>query len=371
MNKIRMFDYRIQHDRISSEITAAVHKVLRSGSFILGDEVASFEKEITEYLHPGGYAIGVASGTDALMLALMALGIRPGDQVITTPNTAVPTISAIRSSGATPVLCDVDPDTALLDIDCLRKCVTQNTKAVVPVHLYGNVVDITKIKVELEGSGIAVIEDCAQSLGSEIDGFKCGTLGDIAAFSFYPTKNLGAYGDAGLCFTRNTALAEKLFKLRTYGFKGRHVAEIEGVNSRLDEIQAAVLRTKLPYLNDFLKARRRLAGLYDAHLDPSIKRLKHAANVNHSYHLYVIRVAVREKLRDRLIERNIETGVHYPVPIHLMPAYGFMNLRQGSYPASEQLATEVLSLPLYPELHPDSVLEVCNAINSAACELAL
>jgi aminotransferase EvaB len=364
MNSIRMFDYGAQLAAIRGDIDAAIARVLDSGTLILGGEVRRFEQQFAGWLG-GGHAVGVNSGTDALAIGLRALGVGPGDEVITVPNTAVPTVSAIRMAGALPVFADVDPDTALLDIARLPRHLTPRTRAIVPVHLYGNVVDVEAVQDAVRGRGIAVLEDCAQSHGALLRGRPAGTFGDAAAFSFYPTKNLGAFGDGGLCFTRDRALAEQMRRLRMYGFADAYYAECEGVNSRLDELQAAILGVKLRHLDGWIARRRALARCYDAQLPAGIARVVPAPGVEHGRHLYVVRVADRDAVRRRLEEQGVATGVHYPTPVHRMRGYAFLGLADGHAPVAERLAREVLSLPLWPELAETDVARVCEALRTA------
>jgi aminotransferase EvaB len=359
-----MFDYLVQYRSIEVEVLDAIRRVLESGQLVLGTEVEAFEKAFASYLAAGGGAVGVNSGTDAIAIALRALDIRAGDEVVTVANTAVPTVSAIREAGAIPVFCDVEPDTALIDLGQLEACITPSTRAIVPVHLFGNVVDVPAI-LELIGSrSISVVEDCAQAHGGKLSGEMAGTLGQAAAFSFYPTKNLGAYGDAGICFSRDPELVAKMRSIRTYGFEDRTYAEREGVNSRLDPIQAAVLRVKLTRLPQYLRRRQEIAAIYDRLLSPKIARIAPRTGIEHARHLYVIRLSNRDAIRARLQERGIQTAIHYPFPVHLMPAYAFLGYQPGSLPVTEQLATEVLSLPLYPELEEEQIARVCAELNA-------
>ena len=367
-----MFDYLVQYRSIEVEILDAVRGVLESGQLVLGPEVEAFEKAFTSYLAAGGGAVGVNSGTDAIAIALRALGIGVGDEVVTVANTAVPTVSAIRQVGAIPVFCDVEPDTALIDLRRLEACINPRTRAIVSVHLFGNVVDVPAI-MELIGSrSISVVEDCAQAHGGKLSGGlagglagrMAGTMGQAAAFSFYPTKNLGAYGDAGICYSRDPELVAKMRSIRTYGFDDQYYAEREGVNSRLNPIQAAVLRIKLTRLPQYLRRRQEIAARYDRLLSSKIVRIAPRIGIEHARHLYVIRLPNRDNLRARLQERGIQTGIHYPYPIHLMPAYAFLGYQAGSLPVTEQLAGEILSLPLYPEIEDEQIMRVCDELNA-------
>jgi dTDP-3-amino-2,3,6-trideoxy-4-keto-D-glucose/dTDP-3-amino-3,4,6-trideoxy-alpha-D-glucose/dTDP-2,6-dideoxy-D-kanosamine transaminase len=360
MTAINAFDYRAELDELGPEILRAVERVMRSGWLILGPEVERFENSLAETLG-GGHGIGVANGTDAITAALMALGIGPGDEVITVPNTATATANAIARAGATIVFCDVDPSTALLDIAQARALVSARTKAIVPVHLYGNAVDVPGLLDILDGTGVAVVEDCAQALGTTLDGVPVGTFGAIGTFSFYPTKNLGAYGDGGLCFTKSKQLADTLRQVRRYGFEQRDYAVRSGMNSRLDELQAAILSVKLPHLSRNVQKRRALATIYDELLPQvGITRLVTTPSCSHGRHLYPIRLERRDHVARELKRRDIETGVHYPHPIHRMPA--FATTRVPELPNAERLSREVLSLPIHPGLEPADVQRVCSAL---------
>jgi len=363
MNPVNMFEYREQLAALRPELLAAMARVLDSGILILGPEVERFEQSFAATLGSGG-AVGVNSGTDALAIALRALGVGPGDEVLTVANTAVPTVAAIRTTGATPVFCDVDPDTALLDIDDAVRRIGPRSRAIVPVHLYGNVVDVEVLAARLAGSGVRIVEDCAQCHGALLRGRPAGTFGDAAAFSFYPTKNLGAFGDGGLCFARDMALVATMRSIRMYGFETGYYAEREGINSRLDPLQAALLGVKLPHLPRFVARRRELAAGYDRKLSPRIRRVVAGPDVAHARHLYVVRVPARERLREALQQRAIFTGVHYPQPIHRMRGYAFLEVAAGSLPHPEALAEQVLSLPLYPELTEASIDRVATELNA-------
>jgi dTDP-4-amino-4,6-dideoxygalactose transaminase len=362
VNRIPVFECRTQYANLKSDILGAMEAVMASGNLILGPEVRSFEEEFSEFLGSEGDAVGVASGTEALMVALIALGIGRGDEVITVANTAVPTVSAIRSVGAMPVFCDADPRTCLMDLSRLPQLVTSRTRAVIPVHLYGNIVDVLKMRSILGDRPIRIVEDCAQAHGASLNGRQAGTLGDVGAFSFYPTKNLGACGDAGLCYSRDRDLVREMRRIRTYGFGVGHYAEREGVNSRLDELQAAILRVKLRHLREFVQRRRDLASMYYRNLPSAVEPVPPGTGVEHAYHLFVVRVRGRERLREALEKFGIGTAVHYPTPIHLMRGYSFLGIPAGSLPETEKAANEVLSLPLYPELPPEAVGRVCQEI---------
>lgn len=361
---VRMFDYRQQLARIEAEILSAVRQVLDSGTLILGPRVVGFEEAFAQYLG-GGYAVGVANGTDALAIALRVLGVGPGDEVLTVANTAIPTVSAIRMTGATPVFCDVDPSTLLLDVDDAETRVTQRTKAIVPVHLYGNAVDMQAVEEFAARNQLRIVEDCAQSCGTTLGGQATGTFGDIGCFSFYPTKNLGAYGDAGLCFTRDAYLAGEMKKVRMYGTCGTYDAQREGVNSRLDELQAAILEVKLRHLDDWIARRRLIAAEYDRGLGSAVRRVRTMPGVCHSHHLYVIQSEQRAEIIERFDAEGIGYGIHYPVPIHRMKAYAWLETAGTPLPKTERAAEQVLSLPCYPELPLDAVRHVADVVNDA------
>lgn len=363
---IPFFDLKKQYASIKDEIDAATRRVYEGGWFILGPETEAFEKEFAEYISVE-HAVGVNSGTDALHLAIRALGIGKGDEVITVPNTAVATVAAIEMAGATPVLCDVRQDSMTMDADSFASVITSKTRAVIPVHLFGQSAELDAIIGIARQYGLAVIEDCAQAHGAMYQGQRVGSFGDAACFSFYPTKNLGAYGDGGAILTNNAQLADKIKLLRQYGWRARYESEISGVNTRLDELQAALLRVKLKHLPDWTQARRERAGLY-TELLPN-KRVHPPVEMTygtHVYHLYVVQCdeaagASRDYLAAFLKEREIGTAIQYPTPIHLQLAYQSL-APEGSLPVAEKLAREILSLPLYPELPLDDVRTVADAL---------
>ncbi len=363
-NTIPLVDLKTAYARLHAEIDAAVARVLAGGWYILGPEVSAFEAEFAAYLG-ASHAVGVASGTDAVLLALRALGVGPGDEVITVAHTAVATVAAIALCGATPRFVDIDPATYTLDPGRLEAAITPRTRAVVPVHLYGAPADMPPILAIARAHGLLVVEDCAQAHGATTGGRRVGTLGDAAAFSFYPTKNLGALGDGGAVVTDRPEVAERLRLLRQYGWRERYVSDVEGVNSRLDELQAAILRVRLRHLDAENAARRRLAARYDAALAglplglPSARPDERAV-----YHLYVVAADKRDALAAHLAAQGIGTGVHYPVPIHRQPAYAHHGYGSGSLPATEAAAARVLSLPMYPDLPEAAVDQVAAAVRS-------
>jgi dTDP-4-amino-4,6-dideoxygalactose transaminase len=349
-------------------IDGAIARVLESGWYILGQEVASFEREFAAYLDVP-HAVGVASGTDALLLALRACGVGAGDAVLTVSHTAVATAAAINLCGASPAFVDIDPESFTMDPNCLQDAIRgfrgNRLKAIVPVHLYGHPADMSAIMEIADRYNLRVIEDCAQSHGATFRRKRTGTLGHIAAFSFYPTKNLGALGDGGMVATGDPELAERVRMLREYGWKERNISRIPGLNSRLDEIQAAVLREKLPHLDRTNEARRNIARIYDSRLDETDLILPtRPADAGHVFHQYVIRTAKRDSLRRYLGERGIGTQIHYPVPVHLQPAYAERFPAEYLLPRTEDAAKQIVSLPIYPELLPLDVQNVAGEIVS-------
>jgi dTDP-4-amino-4,6-dideoxygalactose transaminase len=363
---IASFDHRPAYLGHKAEIDAAIDRVLRSAQLILGPEVRAFEEEFAVYVGVSG-AVGVASGTDALILALRGLGIGSGDEVITVANAGVPPVAAIRAAGATPRFVDVRPDSLLIDPDRLEDALTPRTRCVLPVHLYGQLAPMQPILDFAARHGLRVVEDCAQAHGARQLDRHAGSIGDAGCFSFYPTKNLGAFGDGGLLATGDPALEERVRRQRMYGFAGDRHAHCEGLNSRLDELQAAILRVKLRYLDDAVAARREIASRYLQGLEGSACRLPTATSQGaHSYHLFVVRVPDRARVVEALDRAEIGFGIHYATPVHLMEAYGFLGYREGDLPVSEEAARAVLSLPIYPGLELDAVDRVVEVLRSAA-----
>ena len=347
-----------------AEIDEAVRHVLESGWYILGREVTAFEEEFARYLG-ANHTISVGNGTEAVHLALRACDIRPGDSVVTVSHTAVATVAAIELAGAVPVLVDIDPSTFTLDANQLEAVIHDRVKAVIPVHLYGHPTDMKAILDIARRHDLWVIEDCAQSHGAAIDGRKTGSWGDLAAFSFYPTKNLGALGDGGAVVTNDSKLAEKVRLLREYGWRERYTSEFPGMNSRLDEMQAAILRVKLKYLDAENSRRRHIAKAYDLALASDGLVLPHVrTQVEHVFHQYVVRTVLRDGLRDYLKANSVGTAIHYPTPVHLQPAYrGRVGLAPGGLPETEKACHEVVSLPMHPQLTDEQVRSVIGRIH--------
>ena len=353
--KIPFGDLKRQYNQLRPEIDAATREVYESGWFILGNQIQRFEKDFAEYCN-AKYGVGVGSGTEALHLALVACGIEYGDEVITVANTCVPTLSAISFAGAIPVFVDIDETTYTINPSLIAERITSKTKAIVPVHLYGQCADMTPIMEIARQYNLAVIEDCAQSHGSLYKNQMAGTMGDAGCFSFYPSKNLGAFGDGGLVLTNNQEIAEKVTKLRNYGQEKRYYHSIKGFNSRLDELQAAILNAKLPYLNAWNQRRREIAKRYhQAFSAVGIICPFEDSERFHVYHLYVIRVPQRDRFQQLLQEQGIATIIHYPVPVHLQESYSEFQGQSKFLPVTEKLASEIVSLPLYPELTDEEI----------------
>lgn len=361
-DNIQFVDLNSQHRKIESEIQATIMEVVEKGDFILGREVERFEAAFAKYCD-AKYAVGVDSGTSALHLALEALDVGPGDEVITTANTFIATACAITYTGAKPVFVDVDPLTYTMDPEKLGDAITERTKAVIPVHLYGQPADMDPI-IEIAGEhGLHVVEDACQAHGARYKGKRVGSIGNAAAFSFYPAKNLGGFGDGGMIVSNDPMVARKARLLRNFGQDYKNVHLLGGYNRRLDTLQAAVLRTKLRYLDSWNKERVRNAWMY-SHLllggpltPPDV-----AAYAGHVFHLYVIQIDQRDELKVFLAERGIATGIHYPTPIHLQPAFSSLEYPVGSFPVAESAAQKILSLPMYPGLEVHQIERVCEAI---------
>lgn len=363
--RIQVWDYLEEYSELKGEILAAVDRVFSSGRLILGEDLKRFEQAFAGYCD-ASHGVGVNSGTDALFIALKALGIDNGDEVITVPNTAVPTVSAIVSTGAKPVFVDVDEGTCLMRVDQVEARIGPRTKCILPVHLYGQCVDMATLTAIADKHGLKVLEDCAQSAGTTQAGRKSGALGHVSAHSFYPTKNLGAYGDAGMIVTADAALAERARDLRMYGMRGTYYAETHGYNSRLDEVQAAILNIKLGHLDRWVARRRAIAERYNAALAGTALKLPVEAPDNvHSYYVYVVRHPERDRLLSVLKAQDIHCNISYPFPIHTMRAYAWLGGREGDYPAAERLATEVFSLPMYPTLSDEKVERVIDVLRNA------
>jgi len=370
-------DLGIQYQAIAAEINHAISKVIQEADFILGREVRLFEEEFAAFCDVP-YAVGVDSGTSALELALRAFDIGPGDEVITAANSFIASALGVSHAGAKPVLVDVDPYTYTLDVTAIERAITRRTKAILPVHLYGHPAHMDPIQQLADKHGVMVIEDACQAHGARYKGKRVGSLSHAAAFSFYPGKNLGAYGDGGMVVTNDKKVANRLEMLRNYGQKEKYKHLFRGYNRRLDTMQAAILRVKLRYLEKWNAARRWNASLYQKHLEGSgVVVPGEAGGAESVWHLYVIRTEQRDQLKDHLVSKGINASIHYPVPIHLQPAYQDLGHKRGDFPVTEAYAEKILSLPMYAELtgrqiefvaQTISEFQAVNRTGQVACE---
>lgn len=366
---IPLVDLKAQYRSVKTDVDAAVQSVLESGQYVLGDQVASFEAAFAKACGVD-HGIGVNNGTSALHLALLAAGVGPGDEVITVPFTFVATVAAIEYTGARPVFVDIDPRSLTMDVDHIETAITPRTKAVLPVHLHGQPADMGPILEIARRHGLRVIEDAAQAHLAEYDGRRVGGIGDLGCFSFYPGKNLGACGEGGMVTTNDPALARTVRMLRDWGAERKYVHELKGFNYRLEPLQAAILRVKLERLEDWTRARQAHAARYDALLDGlSVQRPEVMPYARHVFHVYAIRCAERDAWQEPLRALGVQTGIHYPTPVHLLPAYADLGYDRGAFPHAEQAAREVLSLPLYPELTDDLCLHVADSVREVARSL--
>jgi len=363
--KVKIFDIDRDHAAIKPELVKTFENVLSGGEFILGKEVRALEEEFAAYVGTK-YAVGVASGTDAIKIGGLALGLKPGDKFVTTPNTYIATAMALSEHGCIPRFCDIEDESYNMDPAALEELLRKEPgiRLCVPVHLYGQPCRLDEIREICGRHGVMIMEDACQAHGSRYTDRNVGTMSDAAAFSFYPTKNLGCYGDGGIIVTDNDEAYSQMMVLRAHGQTDRHVHDVQGFVSRLDELQAALLRVKLPYLDEWNIARRRNASLYDRGLeDLPVKRPIEAPYAYHVYHLYVIAAGDRDALRAYLAEKGIITLIHYPTPIHLQKVYSHLGYGPGSFPVAERSARQIISLPLYPSLRDDEIAYVCEAIS--------
>lgn len=372
--QVPLLDLKKQYHNIKEEINETVQQVLESGSFILGKNTKAFEEEFASFCNVK-YAIGVASGTDALELSLRALGIGKGDKVITTPFTFIATTEAVCRAGATPLFADINPETYNIDPEKIKKHLRRMSsterkviKAIIPVHLYGQPCNMDSLLQLADDYNLKIVEDCAQAVGSEYKGEKVGSFGDTGCFSFFPTKNLGAYGDGGMIVTNDKEMAGRLMMLRVHGSKDKYHHITFGCNSRLDELQAAILRIKLRHLADWNETRRKNAVIYNKNLNKkslngNVVLPQEFSETKHTYHLYTVRVKDRDKLRKFLESRDVRTGVHYPLPLHLQEVYKDLGYKRGDFPQSELISNEVISLPMYPGLDKEEIIYVTDTIS--------
>jgi len=370
---IPLVDLKAQYLSIKDEIDSAIANVINGSSFILGKEVELFEKEFAAYCGVR-FCVAVGNGTDALYLALRSLGVSKGNEVITTPLTFIATAEAITLTGATPVFVDIESRTYNIDVGRIEKAITDKTKAILPVHLYGLPADMEEIEKIAKKHNIFVIEDAAQAHGAEYRGKMAGTLGDCGAFSFYPGKNLGAYGDAGALVTDREDIAKKACMLRNHGRMDKYNHEFEGINSRMDTLQAAILRKKLKYLGEWVEKRRKNAEIYDKLLSGIKGEFMipfEPEGIKHAYHLYVVRVKQRDTLLEKLNGEGISAGIHYPVPLHLLQAYKYLGKKKGDFPLSEKAAEEIISLPIYSEMTQAQIETVVGCIKNSLARVSV
>ena len=359
---ITVWSYLDELEAEKEEINHAINEVLQSGQLILGPKVKNFEEKFAAYCGTK-FGVGVNSGTDAIFLALRALGVGEGDEVITVPNTAVPTVSAIVSSGASPKFVDIDPKTYLMDVNQLEKVITSKTKCLLVVHLYGQCVDMDRIGELSERHGLKILEDCAQAHGATFKGQMAGSFSHVSAFSFYPTKILGGYGDGGMVLTSDEEYFQKLKRLRFYGMEGKYYSDEHGYNSRLDELHAAILLKKLNHLGDYLLARRKKAKFYNESLkDLGLGLPQIAPDNDHAFYVYVVKHTKRDRIIEELKKREIFCNISYPWPIHIMKGYKDLGYKEGDFPNTEKAAKEIFSLPMYPSLTKGNQIKVIEAL---------
>jgi dTDP-4-amino-4,6-dideoxygalactose transaminase len=362
---IPILDLKEQYFSIKDEIDRSLQQVMAEGSFVLGRNVSLLEEEISRY-SGAKYGVGVGNGTDALLLALMAFGIEAGDEVITTPYTFFATTEAISWLGATPVFVDIDPRTFNIDVNKIEAKITEKTKAILPVHIFGQTADMDPIMSLAQKYKLIVIEDACQAIGASYKGKKAGSFGHAACFSFFPSKNLGAYGDGGMVVTNDQEAAQTIAMLRAHGSRKKYYHELLGMNSRLDEMQAAILRVKLKYLDQWNDLRREKAALYKSLLRDTDLALPWEETRNrHIFHLFVVRSGARDRLKERLLQEGIGCGVYYPLPLHLQNVYLHLGYREGDLPEAERASRETLALPLYPELKEEDIIKICAVIKTA------
>ncbi|MEW6108834.1 MAG: DegT/DnrJ/EryC1/StrS family aminotransferase [Nitrospirota bacterium] len=360
---IPMVDLKKQFNDIKEEVFEVLTEILESSQYILGPKVSELEKKIAGY-HGVPEAIGVASGTDALHLAVEALGIGEGDEVITTPFTFFATAEAVLYTGATPVFVDIRHDTMNMDPDRIEAVITEKTKAILPVHIFGHPADMEEIARIARKYNLRIVEDCAQSFGSDINGKKTGSFGDAGCFSFYPSKNLGAFGDGGMLLVNDSSMAVNIRKLRNHGSGGAYRHESVGFNSRLDEIQAGILLVKFKHIDEYNAKRRQKAALYNKLLSDNILRPVEKTGMTHVYHQYTIRSRKRDEIMKRLRDKGISSVIYYPIPLHLQEALSFLGYKKGDFPVAEETAEKVLSLPMHPDLDENLIKDIADIINN-------
>jgi dTDP-4-amino-4,6-dideoxygalactose transaminase len=368
--KVPFVDLNPQHQPIQADIDRAIHKTIERGDFVLGKALADLEGNFAQACGVG-YAVGVASGTDAIALGLQACGIGRGDEVLIPANTFIATVIGAIQAGATPILVDCAADTALIDLERAAQAITPKTKAIIPVHLYGQMVEPEKLRDFAKSYNLLILEDAAQAHLAARENCRAGSIGAVAAFSFYPSKNLGAFGNGGIVVTQDEAIAQTIKTLRNYGAPSKYFHTELGKNSRLDSIQAAILDVKLPHLEAWNRSRERAARYYDILLKPlenlGITPIVNRAGAGHVYHLYVVRLSHcrldrREVIQARMLDQGIQTGIHYPIPCHLQPAYRYLGYQEGDFPQAEALCQQILSLPMYPGIDDRQLELVCEQL---------
>jgi len=364
---VPMVDLKKQFQEIKGEIFEVLIEILESSHYILGQRVSEFERKIAEYYRVSE-AVGVASGTDALHLAIDALGVGEGDEVITTPFTFFASVESILYTGAKPVFVDIEPETFNIDASLIEEKITEKTKAILPVHIFGHMADMEEMLTIARRYHLRIIEDCAQSFGAELNGRKAGSFGDAGCFSFYPSKNLGGYGDGGIIILRDSNVADTVRELRNHGSKGSYIHERIGFNSRLDEIQAGILLVKLKRIDEYNRKRRQKAALYTELLSDVVHCPIERNGAYHVFHQYTIRSNKRNEIQKRLREKGISSVIYYPLPLHLQTALRFLGHKKGAFPVAEKTAQEVLSLPIYPELDESMIEEIAEIVKRVASE---
>lgn len=363
---VPFIDFHPQYEEIKDELDAGLKKVFEKGNFILGEEAQQFENTFAQYCD-SRYGVGVNSGTDALYLAVSALDIEKGDEVVLPTFTFIATALCVSYTGATPVFADVEDTTYNLDVKSLEQVITKKTKAILPVHIYGQSANMDEINALAKARGIKVIEDAAQAHGAQYKGKKIGSLGDVACFSFYPTKSLGAFGDAGMVVTRDEEIAKCVVMLRDYGRVGRYEHKVKGYNTRMDTVQAVVLDAKLKRLDKWNKMRQDVAKIYAEYLTgvDGVILPPVAPDRTHIYQTYAVRVKKREHVMDEMKKRGVSVLIHYPIPVHLQEAYQDSGYKKGAFPVAEKISDEILSLPMFPHMTREQVMYVCDALKAA------
>ena len=361
---IAFYDFKREYSLLKDEINKGLKEVFINGNFILGDQVQNFETKFSNYIGVE-HGLGVNSGSDALFMAINVLGVGEGDEIITVSHTFISTVDAICRNGATPIFVDINPDTYCIDVSKIEEKITDSTRAILVVHLYGHPTDMNPILKIAKKNDLFIIEDCSQAHGAKYKGKKVGNIGNISCFSFYPVKNLGAYGDGGFIALNDESIFERLKMMRNYGQSQKNHHNIIGLNSRLDEIQAAILSMKLEYLDNWNNRRKELAKIYDKYLEDSLYKIPITENyANHVYHLYVVASDKRDEIMDYLLKNDVQTSIHYPLPVHKQTAYLNLRFENNFLPITEEVCTKILSLPINPWLKDDEIERICELMNN-------